>query len=147
MIYDPYNSNHFKFNYCIFLTPAFQTKNTDETNLNKTTRGFYFVIQILSSQFPVFQETQNRGRGVGFPRLSSERGLVYLCTLLFLVLEVEPVTRNIRRMGEGGIEVEGTFLPSPRVGRAEAESSRKQGRGWGPHTPSFQPNLAEPRTR
>ena len=48
---------------------------------------------------------------------------------------------------DGGIEVEGTFFPSPRVGRAEAEPSSKQGRGWGTHNPYFQSNLAEPRTQ
>ena len=48
---------------------------------------------------------------------------------------------------DGGIEVEGTFFPSPRVDRAEAEPSSKQGRGWGTHTPYFQSNLAEPRTQ
>ena len=35
----------------------------------------------------------------------------------------------------GGIKVEGTFLLSPRVGRAEAESLSKQAKRWGTHTP------------
>ena len=90
MIYYPYNFlNHFKFNYCISLIPAFQTKNTDEINLNKATCGFYFVNQILSSH--VYKEIQNSGHDIGFHL--PEWANVVLGTFefsYFLVLKMEP---------------------------------------------------------
>ena len=128
MIYDPCNLNHFKFNHCIFLTPAFQTKDTDETNLNKATRGFRFVIQTLSAQFPVFQATRNSGGGVGLPRPWAP-----------LRAALSRSCEGSRCLGTGAVwrrrnRGRRDTLTKPRAGRAEAGSSGEQGSGRGPHT-------------